>query len=84
MIGSILRYCRRSTGLADVMSVGSVEWRIVTGKREDGDVSDGRRRRHWKMARGACVAGVRMSLSPSQQKFPSVNVEYCVPCPYEI
>jgi len=68
VIESMLRYCRRSTGLADVMRVGSVEWRIVTGRREDGDVSDGRRRRHWKMARGACVAGVRMSLDVSQQE----------------
>ena len=67
VIESMLRYCRRNTGLADVMSVGRVEWSIVTGRRELGDVREGRRRRHWKMALGACVAGVRMSLVGGQQ-----------------
>lgn len=46
-----------------VIRVGREECRIVAGRREEGVVRVGRRRRQGRMARGAEVVGVRISLN---------------------
>lgn len=82
-MASMWRYCRRRSGVEDVMSVGSVECKIVAGRRDTGTLNEGRRRSDWKMARGACVCGVMMSLcyiSKVGQPFLKMNL----PCPHEV
>jgi len=66
-----------------VMSVGKVECRIVVGRRDTGTLNEGRRRSDWKIARGACVCGVMISLSYIS-KIKQLLSEMNLPRPHEV
>lgn len=74
---------RRTSGVDAESSVGSVEWRRVIGRSDGGTVREGRWRRFGRIARGASVEDVAISLEASLAGWFDYGVDRltaCGPC----
>jgi hypothetical protein len=83
-IGSMWREERRTSGALVASKGGRVEWRRVIGRRDDGQIQDGRARREGRRARGPEEMGVRIRLwhvSLCQEvSIASMEPTACVSC----